>query len=65
MEQPRRRGRPRQNLKGDGTGNPIFKIRMPQELLDRVMSKGGSTWARAVLERELALETQTDSAPSL
>jgi len=43
-------GRPRQNVKGKGDGNPALQIRMPRERLETVQGLGGASWARDVLE---------------
>jgi hypothetical protein len=59
---PRRRppGRPRKNVDGAGDGNPILGIRVSTEMKAAIQARGGSEWARQVLERELAKEDKTD-----
>lgn len=56
MEQPRRPGRKRENLQGNGTGNPVLQIRVPRPLLEAIQARGGSSWARQVLQKAVNAE---------
>ena len=64
MTQPDRRppGRPRQNIEGNGDGNPSLQIRMPREKKELVQERGGATWAREVLDQALPKELDPELA---
>ena len=66
MAQPDRRpvGRPRVNSEGTGDGNPTVQIRMPIEKKEGVNKRGGSTWARSIIDRHLIDELDDPVIPA-